>query len=93
MNQENRNFLFDANALIDFQKTEFSVLAKVKQHLGNKCQLKAVRGLTKNDCRLADLTVISLKDHIKKWLPNPMVAFHRQIDLIYKHQLIQDIVW
>ena len=55
MNQENRNILFDANALIDFQKTDFSVLGEVRQHLGNLYLLKEIRdevqGLTQKDCR------------------------------------------
>ncbi len=75
MDQENRNILFDANALIDFQKTDFSVLAEVTQHLGNIYLLKEIRdevwGLTQKDCRSVDLKVISSKKYIKELAAKP----------------------
>ena len=99
MNQENRNILFDANALIDFQKTDFSVLGEVRQHLGNLYLLKEIRdevqGLTKRRLSLGQPECNFIKGIILKSIANQtlMVAFHCQIDLICIHQLIQDIVW
>ena len=81
MNQENRNILFNANALIDFQKTDFSVLGEVRQHLGNLYLLKEIRdevqGLTQKDCRSVDLKVISSKDHIKNIANQPYGSLSR----------------
>ena len=81
MNQENRNILFDANALIDFQKTDFSVLSGVSQHLGNLYLLEEiyneVLGLTKEDCHLVNLKVISSKDHIKNIANQPYGSLSR----------------
>ena len=81
MNQENRNILFDANALIDFQKTDFSVLSEVSQYLGNLYLLEEiyneVHGLTKEDCLLVNLKVISSKDHIKNIANQPYGSLSR----------------
>ena len=75
MNQENRNILFDANALIDYQKTDFSVLGEVRQHLGNLYLLKEIRdevqGLTQKDCRSVDLKIISSKKYVKELATKP----------------------
>ena len=82
MNDKIGNILFDANVLIDFQKSDFSVLAEIRKHLGNIYLLKEVRaevpGLTKKDCRLVDLKVISPPKLDKRFVVEPHPRLSRE---------------
>ena len=86
MDIKERNFLFNANVLIDFQKSDFSVLAKIRQQIGNLYLLEDVRaevpGLTGNDCDLVGLRNISPPSRIKKMTKEPYHGLSREDRLI-----------
>ena len=64
-----KRFLIDADVLIDFQNSNFSVLQAVNQFIGNIYSLREIReeviGLTFEDCHQVGLNIIKPKEHVK----------------------------
>ena len=63
-----RKFLIDADVLIDFQNSDFSVLREVNQFVGKICSLREileeVEGLKLEDCNQVNLEIIKPKEYV-----------------------------